>query len=69
MYASIHLMYLVIGMLNLTYFIAPQAVLREVKSMSKRLPGMKKILENAKTADDLKFMFSDEYVKVKILKA
>ena len=69
MYASIHLMYLVIGMLNLTYFLAPQAVLREVKSMSKRLPGMKKILENAKTADDLKFMFSDEYVKVKILKA
>ena len=67
-YASIPLMYLGISMLKLAYLVAPHVVLKGVKNMSNRLPGMGKILQNAESAADVNFFFSNEYIKVIISK-
>ncbi len=67
-YASIPLMYLGISMLKLAYLVAPHVVLKGVKNMSNRLPGMEKILQNAESAADVNFFFSNEYIKVINLK-
>ena len=67
-YASMPLMYLGISILKLAYLVAPHAVLKGVKNMSNRLPGMGKILQNAESAADVNFFFSEEYIKVIISK-
>ena len=63
-YASIPLMYCALGMLKLAYLIYPEATLKMVKRLGKNKPGLEEIMKNAESAEDVKFLFSDEFIKV-----
>ena len=63
-YASIPLMYCALGMLKLAYLISPEATLKMVKRLGKNKPGLEEIMKNAESAEDVKFLFSDEFIKV-----
>ena len=63
-YASVPFMYCALGMLKLAYLISPETTLKMVKRVSKNKPGMEEIMKNAESAEDIKFFFSDELIKV-----
>ena len=60
-YAKIPFLYMAVGLLKLMNLVAPEFTINLIKS---RRSIENPLLKNIKTADDMKFMFSDEVIKV-----